>query len=423
MDGSGQQHSSTSSDSFPTLRDICWMESRGVYLTDWNDLYKEKVKTVPVVNDAQHHIAGSIKRSAVASTPPPNPSNQYKDWDPRSKKRSTIPSTPPPHPDNPYSAWDPRHAPENSFLHEAKRRIIQEEIASITIQRWLTIRIFNRNFNRHLCRRSHNKSLCRGASSYAKKLASTGRIKSPAPAPSINQLPNIPTRKQPYPTMEETHAFRHRGLSLPILPPTKKKKRRKRYKRCIRPPPRNRKSSSTSSTASHLPTTSLCQVIHPTRGCKHCPAFFVHQKDLDTHHFLVHRDDFDNNQTRCLDKVTSTEETPPVPAVVIVPHQHPCPPPSTSAQSSSPTRSNPSTTTELERHQDRVTSSNEISPVSADDSKLPQKPKVLQHKPLSTLQHSPPISSIWNEHDLQHFASIMSVPKDFFAWGSTTHPD
>ena len=244
--------------------------------------------------------------------------------------------------------------------------------------------------------------------------------------------------------MEETHAFRHRGLSLPILPPKQKKKRRKRYKRCIRPPGRNSKSSSTSSTASHLPTTSLCQVIHPTRGCTHCPAFFVHQKDLDTHHFLVHRDDFDNNQTRCLDKVPSTEETTPVPAVVIVPHQNPCPPPSSSAQSSSPTRSNPSPTTELERHQDRAPSTDETPPVSTEDADLPQSPyppkdvSVLRYvdKTPSALQHSPRQYSIWTKHDLQHLQSTFdstidstikdvfdSTIKDVFAWGTTSHPD
>ncbi len=294
-------------------------------------------------------------------------------------ERPATTTTHPPDPDNPYSDWDPRHAPRNSYFQEAKRRALQEEAASITLRRWLTIRIFNRNFNRHLCSRTHTKQLCRGASSHAKELASTGRIMSPAAAPTIASTPPSP-RMQPYPTAEETHAFRHRGLPLPTLP-SKKQKRRKRYKRCIRPPPRNRKSSPTSSSTSRL--TSLCEVTHPTEGCRHCPAFFHHLKDLETHLLHVH------GETRCLDKVTSTVATAPVSSVDASP-PNPCSPPSTPAQTSSTThRSNSSNTNDLE--QDRVPPTGETPPDSTDVAVLPQLPYPIKNVTdiLSQLQ-SPP---------------------------------
>lgn len=86
-----------------------------------------------------------------------------------------------------------RHVSRTSYFQEAKRRARMEETASITIQRDGSKRLFIRNINRHLRRRTLNKQSCRGASSYAKELVSTGSVKSPAPAPSIS----------------------HRGLSLP----------------------------------------------------------------------------------------------------------------------------------------------------------------------------------------------------------------
>mmetsp|Transcript_22246 Transcript_22246/g.36562 ORF Transcript_22246/g.36562 Transcript_22246/m.36562 type:complete len:83 (-) Transcript_22246:741-989(-) len=65
-------------------------------------------------------------------------------------------STPPPNSDIPYLDWDPRHAPRNYiskrqcmlYLQEAKRPALQEEAASIKLQRWLTKRygILNMRF-------------------------------------------------------------------------------------------------------------------------------------------------------------------------------------------------------------------------------------------------------------------------------------
>jgi len=320
------------------------------------DLRKERAEIIKERAEIINGLSDVHASSRPSSHQPPVEASPF------IPKRSDHPTTPPPNPSNPYSDWDPRHASRTSYLQEAKRRARMEETASITIQRWLTKRLFIRNINRHLRRRTHNKQLCRGASSYAKELVSTGRIKSPAPAPSIKSLPIIPTRKQPYPSAEETHAFRHRGLSLPLLPSRKKKKRRKRYKSCYRTATRTkRKPSSTSSPASHLPST--CQVIHPSRGCQHCPAFFIHHDDLVKH------------EMSCMDKVTSNDEITPISHVDIDLPQNPCPPSPTSAQSSSPTyRSNPSNTIDQERHQDRVPSPDETPPVSATDVDLPQNP-------------------------------------------------
>ena len=337
-------------------------------------------------------------------------------------KRPTFTSIPPPDSDNPYSDWDPRHAPRNLYLHEATRRALQEEAASITLQRWLTKRVFINNFNRHLRRRTHTRQLCRGASSYAKELVSTGKIKGPAPAPSINSSPIIPRRTHQYPSAEETHAFRHRGLPLPIIP-SKKKKRRKRYKRCIRPPPRTRKSSSTSSPSSHLP--SICHVIHPTEGCQHCPAFFIHRKDLETHLLQVHHEDFNDNKMSCLDKVPSTDETTISPVDNDLP-QNPCPPSPSTAQSSSPThRSNTSSNTDLERHQDRVPSTDETPPVSTDDAILPQNPYPPAEIIISELL--PPIQASLNQASHLNSFSNEGIAMMFYAviqcLRASPHPD
>mmetsp|Transcript_10250 Transcript_10250/g.15435 ORF Transcript_10250/g.15435 Transcript_10250/m.15435 type:complete len:440 (+) Transcript_10250:53-1372(+) len=330
------------------------------------DLRKERAEIIKERAEIINGLSDVHASSRPSSHQPPVEASPF------IPKRSDHPTTPPPNPSNPYSDWDPRHASRTSYLQEAKRRARMEETASIKIQRWLTKRLFIRNINRHLRCRTHNKQLCRGASSYAKELASTGRIKSPAPAPTIKLSPITPKRQQPYPSAEETHAFRHRGLSLPLLP-SKKKKRRKRYKSCYRPTPRTKResSSTTSSPASHLPST--CQVTHPTRGCPHCPAFFFNKDDLIRHHFSTHHEDLVNNQMSCMDKVSPTDETTPVSNVDIDLPQNPCPPSPSSAQPSSTTyRSNPSNTNEQGRHQDRVPSPDETPPVSATDVDLPQ---------------------------------------------------
>ena len=101
-----------------------------------------------------------------------------------------------------------------------------------------------------------------------------------APTPLFT---SSPPRRQRYPTLAEKHPFRQRGIP---LPPLSSRRKRRCRRRC---PRRNHQSRtrgtprSTTIAQNHSPPN---KIIHPTRACPHCPAFFHHQSDLDDHAIL-----------------------------------------------------------------------------------------------------------------------------------------
>ena len=183
---------------------------------------------------------------------------------------STSPSSS--HPPNPYEAWDPRNV---SFTYKAAMSILK---------RWLTMIIFKRNLRSRLNSRKRVKHRSHVASVFLQSVLLPANVDNTSSATAPSPLFNTHSpRKQQYPTLAATHPFRQRGMT---LPPLSSKQKRRCRRRCFRRYHQSRTRGtprSKSSAQNHpLPT----KIIHPTRACPHCPAFFHHQSDLDDHVIL-----------------------------------------------------------------------------------------------------------------------------------------
>ena len=208
---------------------------------------------------------------------------------------ATTTSPPSSHPPNPYAEWDPRHAKwhatfatfqqlsATSYLITVQTDAEKKEAAASKLTRWLARIIFKRNLQRRLNRRKHVKRRSHIAAllinSVLISAIEDNKSSTTAPTPLFTSSP----RKQHYPTPAEIHPFRHRGMTLPPLSSKRKRGCRRRcFRRSHQARTRGTPRSKSSAQNHPLPT----KVIHPTRACPHCPAFFHQQSDLDDHVIL-----------------------------------------------------------------------------------------------------------------------------------------
>ena len=246
-------------------------------------------------------------------------------------KMDTAPTTSPPssHPSNPYEAWDPRHESfdsyhklrATSYLIAAQTSAEKEEAAASILTRWLAQIVFKRKLQRRLTSRKRVKHRSHVASVFLQSVLLPDIMDNTSSATAPSPLFNTPSpRKQHshYPTLAEKHPFRQRGMT---LPPLSSKRKRRCRRRCFRRYHQTRTRGTPRSTSNAQNPTTSPPIIHPTRACPHCPAFFHHQSDLDDHVILCKpvATVASSEPTLAADAVLSRDDAPSPPVQVASP--------------------------------------------------------------------------------------------------------